>query len=187
MTSKYCMFSRFLFWKCHEPASRQLSGMIKSLHCMPDAPIFLEDAPEASERKIAENWNGIFFIPEMSSQKKNCELWITVIECQCMLISFAQKMIQKLDIRPRNCWFPHVSKEKMMFGLPMGGAAVDGSGSYLSGTVLPSPTCCIMLLHVTSHHVSCDHNLVIGGAPSSDKTNRGVYHFYLELSLSKEV
>jgi hypothetical protein len=154
---------------------------------MPDAPIFLEDAPEASERKIAENWNEIFFIPEMSSQKKNCELWITVIECQCMLISFAQKMVQKLDIRPRNCWFPHVSKEKMMFGLPMGGAAVDRSGSYLSGTVLPSPTCCIMLLHVTSHHVSCDHNLVIGGAPSSDKTNLGVYHFYLELSLSKEV
>ena len=32
-----------------------------------------------------------FFIPEMSSQKKNCELRITVIECQCMLISFAQK------------------------------------------------------------------------------------------------
>ena len=130
---------------------------------------------------------GFFSSQKCHRKKKNCELWITVIECQCMLISFAQKMIQKLDIRPRNCWFPHVSKEKMMFGLPMGGAAVDGSGSYLSGTVLPSPTCCIMLLHVTSHHVSCDHNLVIGGAPSSDKTNRGVYHFYLELSLSKEV
>ena len=181
------MFSRFLFWKRHEPASHQLSGMIKPLHCMPDAPIFLEDAPEASERKIAENWNEIFFHPRNVIAKKNCELWITVIECQCMLISFAQKMVQKLDIRPRNCWFPHVSKEKMMFGLPMGGAAVDRSGSYLSGTVLPSPTCCIMLLHVTSHHVSCDHNLVIGGAPSSDKTNLGVYHFYLELSLSKEV
>jgi hypothetical protein len=68
------MFSRFLFWKRHEPASHQLSGMIKPLHCMPDAPIFLEDAPEASERKIAENWNEIFFHPRNVIAKKKLRI-----------------------------------------------------------------------------------------------------------------
>ena len=46
MTSASVRFARCA--SCSWLSWLQLSGMIKSLHGMPDAPIFLEDAPGAS-------------------------------------------------------------------------------------------------------------------------------------------